>query len=266
MLAHRLPLMLKGIAEQGVVQLAAQCRPRLNFKLNIKRKLIEAGELSYQVSFEMVPEFPTRIARVGAVLTLLGSVVWVQWPIDLSKFNFAAMILFVASLATWASIELADSKNVTSSDNIMSDDVDKLNSLLKMIDRKQFYILKNKAIETYMNDDDYDGLRDLISHKDDDIFPFHNKNIQSLYERFGADARDFYSGYYGIYSYDGHDRATWRPPGGGYVDEETYKKIRTKIAELDRKASKLAELWQELINVSREELKGASKAIERYEM
>lgn len=214
----------------------------------------------------MVPEFPTRIARVGAVLTLLGSLIWVQWPIDLAKFNIAAVILLIASLVTWASIELADSGNSSSKDNIMSDDVDKLNSLLKLIDKKQYYVLKNKAIETYMNDDDYDGLRNLIIHKEDDIFPFHNKNIQSLYERFYADARDFYSGFYEIYSYDGRDRSTWRPPGGGYVDDETYKNIRKKIAVLDNKASKLAELWEELINVSRQELKGASKAIERYDM
>lgn len=214
----------------------------------------------------MVPEFPKRIARVGAVLTLLGSVVWIQWPIDFAKFNAAAMILLIGSLMAWVSIELADSGNNSSNDNIMSDDVDKLNSILKIIDKRQYYVLKNRFIETYMNADDYDGLRDLISYKEDDIFTFHNKNIQSLYEKFSADARDFYSGYFEIYSYDGPDRCTWRPPGGGYVDDETYKRIRAKIAVLDIKASKLAGLWEELINVARQELKGASKAIERYEM
>ena len=38
-----------------------------------------------------------------------------------------------------------------------------------------------------------------------------------------------------------------------------------KIAKLDRKASLLADLWEEFINAARQELKGASKVIEPYE-
>ncbi|MGO7549640.1 hypothetical protein AB9E34_28110 [Rhizobium leguminosarum] len=215
----------------------------------------------------MVPEKPKRIARIGAILTLLGSLVWVQWPIDLTKFNINAMILLVGSFVVWVSIELADSSGGSdANDNVMSEDVDKINSLLKLIDRNQFYILKYKEIQIYMEDDDYAGLLNLIAYRESDIFPFHNQKVQLLYEQVCTDVREFYSEFYGLYTSDGRGRSTWRPMGDPYVSEEIYKKVRGKIALLNNKASKLAQQWEELINVSRQELKGASKSVERYDM
>lgn len=220
----------------------------------------------------MIPEFPNRLARIGAILTLIGSLVWIQWPVDFSKFNFAAVILLIGSFVTWVSVELADymgtdnsADQAKSADNIKSDDVDKLNAILKIIDKNQFSILKQKAIQTYMEDDDYDGLRDLIYYKEDDIFPFHNVRLQEIYEKFCADCKDFYSKFYNLYTSDGGGRSTWRPVGNRYVSDEIYSGVMTEIAELDRKASSLAELWEQLIVVARQELKGASKSILRYD-
>jgi hypothetical protein len=89
----------------------------------------------------MVPEFPKRIARISAVLTLVGSLIWVQLPIDFSRFNIASLILLIGSFTAWASIELADySASSGSHDNIMLDDVEKINSIIKLIDKKQFYV------------------------------------------------------------------------------------------------------------------------------
>ena len=72
--------------------------------------------------------------------------------------------------------------------------------------------------------------------------------------------------FYGLYTSDGHGRSTWRPYPDRYVSDEIYKEVMGQIAILDHKASKLVGLWEELISVSRQQLKGASKAIERYEM
>jgi hypothetical protein len=219
------------------------------------------------MSLDMVPEFPRRIARIGSILALLGSLIWVQWPIDFAKFNVSAMLLAIGALLTWAGIELSDYIGDNKShDNVMSADVDKLNSILKIIDRNQFYILKYKEIQTYMEDDDYAGLLNLISYRESDIFPFQHPKIQSLYEKFCNDTLDFYSEFYNLYTSDGRGRSTWRPTGDRYVSDEIYKKIRTKVAVLNDKASKLAQQWEELINVSRQELKGASKPVERYDM
>ncbi|WP_275789463.1 hypothetical protein [Pararhizobium gei] len=215
----------------------------------------------------MVPEFPSRIARVGAVLTVIGSLIWVQWPVDFAKFNFAALILFVASLMTWVSIELADaSNNSKSNDYVLLDDVDKINSLISIMDKNQYYIIKNKAIQTYMDEDDYDGILKIISLHENDIFPFHNKNIQAAYDAFCNDARAFYREFYGLYTSDGRGRSTWKPSGERWVEDEIYKQVMSKIAALDRKASALSESWEALINLARQELKGASKAVDRYEM
>ncbi|ESY70034.1 MULTISPECIES: hypothetical protein [Mesorhizobium] len=219
------------------------------------------------MNLKMVPEHPNRIARIGSVLALVGSLVWVQWPINFSSFNIAAVILLIAAFITWISTELADYRESERfNDNVMSDDVDKLNSIIKIIDRRQFYTLKQKAIQTYMDEDDYRGLQSLIYYRENDIFHFHSVKIQTIYEKFSKEVLEFYMRFYSLYTYDGHGRSTWRPSGDRYVSDEVYKEIQHEIAMLDHKASKLVELWEELINVSRRELKGASKAIERYEL
>ncbi|CDZ49145.1 hypothetical protein [Neorhizobium galegae] len=214
----------------------------------------------------MVPEYPKRLARIGSVFALVGSLVWVQWPVDFEKFNIAAGIIFLASLVTWFSVELSDYLGDGSfADNVVSEDVEKFNSILGFVGPNQFYVIKNKAIQTYMEKDDYDGLRSLIHYSENDIFPFHNLKVQTSYEEFCKSAREFCSDFYSLYSSDGRGSATWRPTGDGYVSDEVFEKIMTKIAKLDRKASHLAELWEELIKLARHELKGASTKIRHYD-
>jgi len=215
----------------------------------------------------MVPEFPKQIARVGAVITLVGSLVWVQWPIDFEKFNIAAMLLLVGSFAAWSSMEVADYSNTTrSNDHALVDDVNKINTIIGILDKNQYYILRNKAIQTYMDDGDYDALRKLIYFRESDIFPFHNAKIQAAYEVFCQEARDFYGEFYGLYTSDGRGRSTWKPPGERWVDDDIFRNVMSKIATLDRKASALADSWEGLINLARQELKGASKGVDRYEI
>ncbi|MGV1766991.1 hypothetical protein G6L94_00045 [Agrobacterium rhizogenes] len=215
----------------------------------------------------IVPEHPSKLARIGACLTVMGSLIWVQWPIDLEKFNFAAAALFFASFVTWVSMELAEfTSDNNARDNVLVDDVKKLNSLLKIVDRKQRYVLRENAIQTYMKDNDYDGLRDLIYFHQDDIFPFHNEKIQALYEKFCSGAETFLSDLYTLYTSDGHGFMTWRPTGERWVSDEIYEEVRSKIANLDRQASALSRSWEELIVLAKQEFKGASVGIEAYEL
>lgn len=222
----------------------------------------------------MVPEHPKKIARIGAIVTLLGSLVWVQWPIDFEKFNVAALILLIGSFFAWISIEIstpprADEKTHpatdTVNDNILVDDVEKINSIIKIIDSKQYYILKRKSIQTYMGENDYKGLLDLIYFKENDIFPFHNKEIQTTYENFCEDVESFHNAFYELYTSDGRGRSTWRSGGDLYVSDEEFRRIMSTIGALNRQSSALAASWEDLIKLARRELKGASKAIDRYE-
>lgn len=215
----------------------------------------------------IVPEHPNRGVSIGAILTLMGSLVWIQLQIDFTKFDIAAIILFAAAFVNCVSLKFADYReNTIYKDNIISDDVNKINNIIRIIDSNQFYILIKKEIQTYMEDDDYDGLFRIIYYKENDIFPFHNEKIQNLYERFSLEVQQFYSDFYNIYTSNGRGMSTWRPSGEKYVSDEIYEEIQAEIAVLNRKASKLADLWEELINVSRQELKGASKTIERYDV
>lgn len=213
------------------------------------------------------PEHPNRIARISAVLALLGSLIWVQWPIDIENFNIAAIILFFAALLTWIGIEISDyRKDERFNDNILSDDVDKLNKIIEFMDKNQFYTLSKVEIQTYMNADSYKGIEKIIHYKENDIFPFHNNKIQNLYDIFSSKSEDFLMRLYNLYTYDGNGRITWRPSGDRWVSDETYQKIMAEKAILGRDASNLAKLWEELIQISIQELKGASKTINRYEL
>lgn len=83
-----------------------------------------------------IPEHPSKLARIGSCLAVMGSLIWVQWPIDFHNLNIAGVILLIGSLVTWLGIELADFANDTGmKNNLLVDDVRKLNSLLKIVDR-----------------------------------------------------------------------------------------------------------------------------------
>lgn len=214
----------------------------------------------------IAPEHPNKLARIGACLTVMGSLIWVQWPINLRDFNFAPGILLLASFVSWVSMELADlgSENI-GKDNTLNDDVKKVNALLKIIDRRQSYILREHAIETYINDTDYDGLRDLQYYYSDDIFPFHNAKIQAAYEKFCKDADSFLHNFYHLYTSDGRGRMTWRTADERWLPDEQYNRVMEEISQLNRQTSALSKSWETFVALARQELKDASVRIDPYE-
>lgn len=213
----------------------------------------------------VIPEHPSKLARIGSCLAVMGSLVWVQWPIDFQNLNIAGVILLIGSLITWLGIELADFANDTGiKDNLLVDDGRKLNSLLKIVDRQQFSILRENAIETYMSDDAYNGLRGIIFFRRDDIFPFHNEKIQRLYVKFCEDSATFLGDLYSLYTADGRGQMTWRTADERWVPDNVYKEVMGKIALLDQMASNLAKSWEELAILAKQEFKGASVGIDSY--
>lgn len=163
-------------------------------------------------------------------------------------------------------MELADFDAERSAhDNVLVDDVKKINSLLKIIDRKQAYVLRENAIQTYAMDTDYNGLRDLLYFRDDDIFPFHNEKIQAAYEQFYKDSKEFITDFYKLYTSDGRDRMTWRMSGQHWVPQPQFDAVMVQIAKLDQQASGLSKSWEALIGLARQELKSASLGIDRYQ-
>ena len=107
----------------------------------------------------MFSEYPTKTARIGAVLALVASLVWVQWPIEFARIGIAPILAFVAAFVVWVGVELADWQNHHGYNiNTLNEDVGKLNQLIKLVDRKTYYILRNANLETYIGSDDYKGL------------------------------------------------------------------------------------------------------------
>jgi hypothetical protein len=124
----------------------------------------------------VVREHPSRLARISSVLVMLGSLVWVQWPLQYEEFGIASSLLFFGSLVAWIGMELADlGKKDSIIINKINDDVQKMNYILELIDRNQSYIIRNLAIETYIHDDEYYGLQRLCDYYSDDMFPFHTR-------------------------------------------------------------------------------------------
>lgn len=213
-----------------------------------------------------VPEYPKRLARISAVLILIGSLIWVQWPVDFERFGPGPIILFVGSLVAWLGIELADWNNNFSKQNGFDrDDVNKINHLLRIIDKKQFYILRESVIETYMDGEDFRGLKDVLNYRKIDVFPFHNVLVRDAYERFCALSSEFLDKYSSLYTSDGNGRKTWRPSGGRHVPQDRYDEIMLECARLSRQLYKISEAWEGLIKVSRENLNVKDESIKFYE-
>lgn len=213
----------------------------------------------------MLNEYPTKLARIGAVLALVSALVWVQWPINFDRFGYASSIALIGAIVTWISIEVADWQNHYGYNiNILNEDAEKMNELIEIVDRKTYYILRNANVETYIGIDDYRGIEDLVAHFEEDPFPFHNGELQRMYENFEKRSREFLRNLWGLYTSDGQGRATWRPRGDRWVDENRYQRVMSQIADLNRTASGLAEAWEEFIRFSKTELRGNSIGIASY--
>ncbi|MEP4032195.1 hypothetical protein [Roseibium polysiphoniae] len=214
-----------------------------------------------------VKEFPHQLARVGSVLALIGSLVWIQWPIEFEKFGPGSFVAFVACLVIYIAIEFAEfSRNSSVQENILNDDVKKFNYILEIVDYNQSYVIMNYDIETYIDDEDYRGLRKIVRYFDDDMFPFHNKRVQDYFASFCQKSEDFLSALYEIYTSTGRGTATWRPGGDGYVSNEEYEKVIEEIGEIRRIKRQASDIWEEFIKVAREELKGSTVRMKQYEI
>lgn len=221
----------------------------------------------------MVQEHPKQIARIGAVIALVGSLIAIQWPIDFANLNIPAVLLFIAALVTWIGVEVADLHRIadpSAGDQkaaaLMTEDVNKINHLMTLIDRNQYYVVKNFAVETYFWDSIYDGILKLNRYYEDDLFPFHNGKIQEKYIQLVNEAKDFHHDLYLLYTSDGKGRSTWRTRDDRWVPDDVYNRVMEKVAALNKQTTNIADFWEQLIEVARQELKGAPKSITRYEM
>ncbi|MGY4751378.1 hypothetical protein ACVNHC_16100 [Pannonibacter sp. Q-1] len=212
-----------------------------------------------------LPHYAKNLAKIAAIIALMGSLVWVQWPIDLSKVSPGALLTFVAAFIAWVSFELEDLSSVLKIENRkMNEDVEKINSLIGIIDKKQYYILRNNAIETTMQNDDYEGLSKLLDYYEDDIFPFNNRDVQAKYEKFCRDSEDFLNELMSIYNKGSNGWMTWRPDNGSWVSQDKYDYVMNKINELNIKSRNLNDSWISFLKLASKSLSGASISIERY--
>ncbi|WP_417692038.1 hypothetical protein [Roseibium sp.] len=213
----------------------------------------------------MIPEHPKKLARIGAILSLLGSLIWIQWPLNLEEVSPAALTIFMGCLITWVAIEIADLPNIDKSrQNEVNQDAEKLNFILKKIDFQQSYILKNYAIETYIEQPSYDGLKEIRTYHDEDRFPFHNKEMQKAFDEFCLSVSVFLNALYGLYTADGRGNITWRPGGTEYVPETEYELIKQEICIITDKKVDCSNKWDKFLIISNNALKDSTIRIEKY--
>lgn len=212
-------------------------------------------------------EYPSKLARIAAVLTVLGSIIWIQGPIEFTSVSVGQAILALAALVAWVSVEVADWQNVRDfNENYLNEDAVKLNDLTKIVNARQYYVLKNHNLETYIGSDDYRGLEDLVAYFDQDPFKFHNENIHEKYETFYAKSQEFLHKLWVLYTSDGKGRATWRSSRGDWIEQEAYEKVMDEIADLNRRASDLAEDWEQFLQTAKTDLRGNSIGITGYNL
>ncbi|WP_176083629.1 hypothetical protein [Martelella sp. HB161492] len=212
------------------------------------------------------PEYPSKIAKTSSVIAMLGSAVWMQWPFNLNDLSIGAVLAFIASFGAWISIEIADYQNSSNSTSV-DEDIRKFNHLLEMVNRNQYVVLKEFAVETYIDSNQYEGLEKISRYHEVDIFKFHNEAVQLKYDEFCNFAQVFLGELWLLYKSDGRGQATWLPRrNDGWVDEERFNKIMVKVYALTQKTTGLSDLWAELVSLARKELKGGSLHMEQYEL
>ncbi len=202
------------------------------------------------------------LIKVGAVLALLGSVLWGQFPIDLNDIGPGPLIMFIASFITWISLELSE---VPLSNKNSNEDAIKLNAILKFIDKNTYYNISKCYLETTIGIYDYKGLEELLDYRNTELNKFHDKILEKYYSDFCAKAKIFLAGVWTLYTSDGGNTATWRPIGNGYVSDARYQEVRNEISRLNDLADKLATDFAELIKKSQIQLKDSNVAINYYE-
>lgn len=215
----------------------------------------------------MIPEYPAKLTRIGAILALMATLVWVQWPLDFNRIGIGQSVAFLAALMTWIGIEWADWQNHYGYNiNSLNEDARKVNDLIEILDRKTYYQLRHANVETYIGADDYKGLERLLAYREVDLLNFHSKAIQDKYENVERLGRRFIHDLFSLYTTDGHGRATWRPHSDGWVEDEIYEKVMLKIAELNQDATAVADAWEDFIIVAKSELRGNSVGLNSYKL
>ncbi|MCR9121148.1 MAG: hypothetical protein NXH91_02620 [Phyllobacteriaceae bacterium] len=216
---------------------------------------------------EMIPEYPTKVTRIGAILALMATLVWVQWPLDFNRLGVGQSITFLAALMTWIGIEWADWQNHYGYNiNSLDEDATKVNYLIEILDRKTYYQLRYANVETYIRVDDYKGLEEFLAYYEADLFKFHNNSIQDSYDNVERLGRIFIHNLWSLYTSDGRGWATWRPRNDDWVEDEIFEKVMLKIAGLNRDATAVADAWEDFIKVAKSELRGNSVGLNFYKL
>jgi hypothetical protein len=209
-------------------------------------------------------DYPTKLGRIGSILALIASTVFVQWPINFSEINIAAVIGFIAALVTWMAVEAVEfNRDRPLRLNELDADAEKLNQLMSIFHRNAYYYFCNTELQTYIDHSDIEPLHRLLSYQEDDLLPFHNPRLEEGYQQVVAKAREYVSGLWGLYTGTGDGRATWRPARDeGYVSDEHYKAVMDEKRRLNDIAWSMADDWKNFIAVAKGELRGSSIRLE----
>lgn len=205
-------------------------------------------------------DYPTKLGRIGSILALIASTIFVQWPLDFNEINLAAIIVFIATLIIWISVEAVEfSRERPFRINELDADARKLNNLMAIFHQNAYYHFSKTELQTYINATDIEPLHHLKRYQEDDLLPFHNREIEERYQRIAAQAGNYIVGLWTLYTSTGDGRATWRPAGNhGQVTDQRYESVISEKRRLDHIAWAMADDWKDFVAYAKRELRGTT--------
>ncbi len=135
-------------------------------------------------------KYVQTLSRVGLGLTLVGTIILLLWPSDLSFLNQPKTILSVlAALVTWILAEIKTSEEFVprrSSPN----DIRVAERLLRLYANSFRTLLKDHDLRQFLDDDYFLSMRELINDKSVGALIFQNRKLELMLEEFISQLRE----------------------------------------------------------------------------
>ena len=183
-------------------------------------------------------------ARIGAVYSVIGGLVWLLWPEDLSfADNPEAWLALLSAFVIWNFFEFQSIREVES-ERLSKNDIRVSRELVDLHANRMRYLLKDTDLWTFVRSDIYSDVGALCDRRERGIFFFHQEELDGELATFMKLLRDL--------SYKVAEDTVPVLIGGAFrtgykpfelVSEEEYQERRKESKKANEMASKA---WDKL--------------------
>lgn len=200
--------------------------------------------------------FKLSLARFGAAVSALGSIVWLLWPQSGWSPNPEPLVASFTAITLWLSAELftlwQDFNPTRTAEK--KDDAELFRRMSEVIGHNEIYALRNQDLRSSFSGDDWEFTVEFFRFAESELEKFHDQAIQRAYNRFKIAFRKFVANF-GTYVTLENGMYSWKSPEVR-LPRDLYEQKMNEGNALNIEADELADRWQELHNLAKKKLAG----------